>query len=196
MSVIWCRVQRFRRHRGLPCAPRRQAKSRRFRMIPCDVESYPITWVVFRENIAPFSTKLELFGGSDDQLPDIPAVIWGRGMPQFPLLHGRSRPKRVEEIRRHSAREKGRPVRRFKGCSAGERKHVAQRTGGSHWPVELIRFGVRLKKPREPMEIGLGADVADHGHECFGIDQLLERHVVQIELPGDGDHHAVEALFD
>ena len=41
---------------------------------------------------------------------------------------------------------------------------------------------VRFQEPRQPVEVGIRLDVADDGHQRFRIDQLFERHVVQLEL--------------
>ena len=69
-------------------------------------------------------------------------------------------------------------------------------TGRSDDRLRRSLVDVRLQEPRQAVEVGLGLDVADHGHQRLGIDQLLERHVVQLQLAGDRDHHAVELLFD
>ena len=46
------------------------------------------------------------------------------------------------------------------------------------------------------MEIAVVVDVPHDGDERFGIDELVERHVVQVELAADGNHHAIETFFD
>ena len=65
----------------------------------------------------------------------------------------------------------------------------AGRRGGAGFSTRLWRhrrpsIDVRFQEPREPVEVGVRLDVADHGDQRRRIDQLLERHVVQIELAG------------
>ena len=45
------------------------------------------------------------------------------------------------------------------------------------------------------MEVAAGLDVADHRDQRRRIDQLAERHVIQLQLAGDGNHHPVEPLL-
>ena len=45
------------------------------------------------------------------------------------------------------------------------------------------------------MKISAWRNKANDGHERFGIDKLLERHVMQIQLPGNRDHYAVVFLL-
>src|SRR4051794_15686885 len=46
------------------------------------------------------------------------------------------------------------------------------------------------------MKIFVRIDVANHGHQRVGIDEVRKRNVVQVQLTGDGNHDAVESLFN
>ena len=60
-------------------------------------------------------------------------------------------------------------------------------------PASLVH--VRFQEPRQAVEVAVGLDVAHDRHQRGRIDQLMEGHVVQVQLSGDGDHHAVEPFF-
>ena len=63
-------------------------------------------------------------------------------------------------------------------------------------PPRNLVVHVRFQEPGQAVEVAAGLDVADHRDQRGRIDQLVERHVVQVQLAGDRDHHAVEPLFD
>src|SRR4030042_2833271 len=54
----------------------------------------------------------------------------------------------------------------------------------------------RLQEPRQAGESGPRLDIADHGHQSRRVDELVEGHVVQLELAGSRHHDAVEAFLD
>ena len=45
------------------------------------------------------------------------------------------------------------------------------------------------------MEVAVRFDVSDNGNQRVWVDQVFKRLVVQIELTGNADHHAIEVLF-
>ena len=54
---------------------------------------------------------------------------------------------------------------------------------------------MRFQEPRQPMEITVRLNITHDGDERFGIDQLIERNVFQLQLAGHRHHDAVESLF-
>ena len=55
---------------------------------------------------------------------------------------------------------------------------------------------VGFQKPRQRVKIRVRIDPPHHRHQRCRIDQFLEWHVHQLQLPVDRNHHAVEFLFD
>src|SRR5262245_49689130 len=55
---------------------------------------------------------------------------------------------------------------------------------------------VSLEKSGETVEVAVGLDVADDSDEGFAVDKLLEGDEVELQLAENGDHDAVEPLFD
>src|ERR1043165_2062306 len=62
-------------------------------------------------------------------------------------------------------------------------------------PVHRL-VGASLEEARRAVIIAAAADEPHLGLEALRVDQLLERHVAQVELALDADHVAVEALLD
>ena len=54
---------------------------------------------------------------------------------------------------------------------------------------------VSFEEPGKPVKVATWLDVANTGHQSFRVDQIVKRFIVQIQLPGNTDHHAVEFLF-
>src|SRR5690348_339611 len=56
--------------------------------------------------------------------------------------------------------------------------------------------GAGLEEARQPVVVAAAGDEPHLRLEGLRVDQLLERHVAQVELALDADHVAVEALLD
>ena len=49
-------------------------------------------------------------------------------------------------------------------------------------PRQFFFVDVRLQEPRQFVEVAVRVDVPHHGHQRARVDQLLERHVSQLQL--------------
>lgn len=56
--------------------------------------------------------------------------------------------------------------------------------------------GIILQEPRQLLEVRARLNEANDRDQGLGIDELLERDVVQVELARDRDQHAVQPVFD
>ena len=59
--------------------------------------------------------------------------------------------------------------------------------------VSVVDAG--FEEPGKFMEVAAVFDESHHGDHRFGINQLVKRDVVEVQLAGHGNHHAVVLFF-